>query len=210
MIAAFLSPFLRGARSHWGLPEELATRAYPGDELVPAPRSSFTHGVEIAAPAERVWPWVAQIGADRAGFYSYQWLENLVGCEVTNAEVVHPEWEIEIGQALVLHPGPKAPRLPVVGVERGRHVLAFAAADDQARAHGKPWAAVSWLFFLEPLGDDRCRFVSRYRAACSDDLASRLAFGPTLLEPISFAMDRRMLLGVKERVERAAPGRRMV
>jgi hypothetical protein len=49
----------------------------------------------------------------------------------------------------------------------------------------------------------RCRFVSRFRGACSDDLATRLAAGPGLLEPIGFAMDRRMLLGVKERAERA-------
>ena len=65
MIAAFLSPFLRRARSHWGLDEEDARRAYPGDALVEEPRWSFTHGVTIEAPAERVWPWIAQIGADR-------------------------------------------------------------------------------------------------------------------------------------------------
>jgi hypothetical protein len=202
MIAAFLSPFLRRTRSHWGLSRGLAERSYPGDELVPLPRTSFTHGVEIAAPADRVWPWVAQIGADRGGFYSYQWLENLVGCEVHNAEIVHPEWEAKVGQSLVLHPGPEAPRLPIVGVERGRYVLAFAGEDGQARDAGKPWSAVSWLFFVEPLGERRCRVISRYRAACSDDVATRLAYGPTLLEPVSFVMDRRMLLGVKERVER--------
>ena len=115
IIAAFLTPFLRRKRSHWGVTAEIAERSYPGDGLVPMPRSSFTHGVVIEAPAERVWPWVAQIGADRGGFYSYQWLENLVGCEVHNAEVVHPEWEAKVGAALVLHPAPTSPRLPEVG-----------------------------------------------------------------------------------------------
>jgi len=204
MIGAFLTPFLRHARSHWGLSQELAARHYPGDELVPEPRSSFTHGIVIDAPASSVWPWIAQIGADRGGFYSYQWLENLVGCEVRNAETVHPEWEARVGETLILHPGAGAPRIPIVSVERGRYVLAFAGADERARAEGKPWAAVSWLFLLEPLEGARCRFISRYRAACSDDLASRLAYGPTLLEPVAFAMDRRMLLGVKERVEAAS------
>jgi hypothetical protein len=90
-----------------------------------------------------------------------------------------------------------------VAVEPGRHVVAFARADEQARALGNAWAAASWLFFVEPLGENRCRFISRYRAACSEDIATRLAFGPSLLEPVGFAMDRRMLLGVKERVERA-------
>jgi hypothetical protein len=59
----------------------------------------------------------------------------------------------------------------------------------------------TWLFFLEPLGPNRCRFISRYRTATSEDLATRLAFGAAI-EPIGFAMDRRMLLGVKERAER--------
>jgi hypothetical protein len=203
MIAAFLSPFLRRARSHWGLEPGTATRTYPGDELVQAPRWSYTHGVEIEAPAPRVWPWIAQIGADRAGFYSYQWLENLVGCEVRNAETVHPDWEARVGQPLVLHPDPKAPRLEIVAVEPGVHVIARARADEQTRAGGTAWAAASWLFFLEPLGNNRCRFISRYRASSSEDLATRLAFGPALLEPVGFAMDRRMLLGVKERAEKA-------
>jgi hypothetical protein len=202
MVAAFLSPFLRRARSHWGVDEKTAARAYPGDDLVATPGWSFTHGVEIAAPVASVWPWVAQIGADRAGFYSYQWLENLVGCEVKNAATVHPEWQARVGQALVLHPDPKAPRLDIVAVEPSHHVLAHAAPDQRARELGKAWATVSWLFFLERLGEHRCRFISRYRADCSNDLVTRLSFGPTLLEPVAFAMDRRMVLGVKERAER--------
>jgi hypothetical protein len=202
MTAAYLSPFLRQARSHWGLDEATAARAYPGDELVPEPRWSWTHGVEIGAPVAKVWTWIAQIGADRGGFYSYQWLENLVGCNVHNAETVHPEWEAKLGQSLVLHPDEKAPRLQIVGVEREHFVLAEGRADEHARTCGKPWTAVSWLFLVEPLAEGRSRFISRYRVAYSEDLATRLAFGPTLVEPVGFAMDRRMLLGVKERAER--------
>jgi hypothetical protein len=203
ILAAFLSPFLRRARSHWGIEPGIAAREYPGDELVASPLWSYTHGIEIEAPAARVWPWIAQIGADRGGFYSYQWLENLVGCEVHNAETVHPEWEARAGQTLVLHPDPKAPRLQIVSVEKERHIVAHARADEQARAQGKAWTEATWLFFLEPLSDERCRFISRYRAACSEDIATRLAFGPNLIEPVGFAMDRRMLLGVKERAELA-------
>jgi hypothetical protein len=62
---------------------------------------------------------------------------------------------------------------------------------------------VTWLFLLEPLDAERCRFISRYRCATSDDLATRLQYGPTLVEPIGFAMDRRMLLGIKQRAEHA-------
>jgi hypothetical protein len=195
MAVRFLTPFLRGSRSHWGLDEEAAGRDYPGDDLVGHPRWSWTHGIEIDAPAEDVWPWVAQIGADRAGFYSYQWLENLAGCDLRNAETLHREWEHRAGDTLVLHP--KAPPIPVTEVESGRYFLAHAP-----REAGESWVTVSWLFLVEPLSPGRSRFISRFRSDCSDDRATRLAYGPLLVEPVGFVMDRRMLQGVKERAER--------
>jgi hypothetical protein len=197
--SAMLTPFLRAGQRRWGVDDVIAARPYPGDERVPVPSSSWTHGVEIDAPAAAVWPWIAQIGADKGGFYSYQWLENLAGCDVRNAERVHPEWEVKVGDGLRLHP--EMPAIPVVEVEGGRYWLAHGAPDPAARAEGKPWVDTTWLFFLEPLGPNRCRFISRYRTATSEDLATRLAFGAAI-EPIGFAMDRRMLLGVKERAER--------
>jgi hypothetical protein len=145
---------------------------------------------------------IAQLGADRGGFYSYQWLENLAGCKLSNADAAHPEWELHQGDALVLHP--KAPSLRVAQLERGSYFVAHAPLDQAALAAGKPWAEASWLLALEPLSAERCRLISRYRLACSADLATRLALGPTFVEPISFAMDRRMLLGIKQRSEREA------
>ncbi|HEY6079790.1 MAG TPA: hypothetical protein VIW29_13340, partial [Polyangiaceae bacterium] len=200
MLAAFFTPFLRQARSHWGLAEADASSPHPGDELVSAPTWSWTHAVDVAATRERVWRWVAQIGADRAGFYSYQWLENLAGCNLRNADAVHQEWQLEAGDKLVLHP--RIPPLAIAQLEPGRYFVAHAPLDEAARAAGKPWAAASWLFELEDLQSGGTRLISRYRVACSPDVATRLALGPTLLEPIGFAMDRRMLLGIKGQAER--------
>lgn len=166
--------------------------------------------MEIEAPAPSVWPWVAQIGADRAGFYSYQWLENLVGCGVRNAETIHPEWAVTAGQPFILHRSPEAPRMQVTMVEPGRYFVAHAPEDAYARASGGTWAAASWLLLVEPLGERRCRFISRYRVAYSDDLRTRLTFGSALVEPVGFTMDRRMLLGTKERAERAEARERSV
>lgn len=202
MLAGFLTPFLRGRRSHWGLSAAAAEQRRPGDELVSEPGWGWTHAVEIAASAADVWRWVAQIGAGRGGFYSYQWLENLVGCGLENADAVHSEWELRQGDALLLHP--KLPPLPIVELERGRYFVAHAPADAAARTAGKPWATVSWLLEIEPLGSERCRVISRQRIACSDDLGTRLSMGKGLLEPVGFAMDRRMLLGLKQRAERQA------
>ncbi len=199
MALAWITPFLRSRREHWGLDPEIAAIPRTGDSLVPEARWSWTHGVEIDASAAEVWPWIAQLGADRGGFYSYQAIENLAGCELHNAEAIHPEWALREGDALVLHP--EVPPLWVVSLVRGRHLLAFSAPDTHARAAGRPWVTASWLFQLEPLGASRCRLVSRYRCACSDDLATRATSGPGLLEPVGFTMDRRMLLGVKARAE---------
>lgn len=202
MLAALLTPFLRKARSHWGVSTSEAAAPRRGDELVPEPLWSWTHGVEIQASPELVWHWIAQIGADRGGFYSYQWLENLAGCGLRNADAIHQDWELELGDSLVLHP--QAPPLKIAALERGRYFVAHAPADEVAKAAGKPWASASWLFELEPLADGTCRLITRYRVACSSDVATRLSLGPTLLEPIGFAMDRRMLLGIKQRAERQA------
>ncbi len=204
MALALATPFLRSVRNHWGIEAEVAARSLPGDELVTDARWGWTHGITIEAPSEEVWPWVAQIGATKAGFYSYQWLENVVGCDVRNAEVVHPEWQVKLGERVFLHP--KMPPLEVVRVEPGRCFVLSAPPDDAALSAGKPWSEASWLFYLEPLEDGRCRFISRYRVAFSDDLATWLSFGPLLSEPIGFAMDRRMLLGVKALVEQNVTG----
>src|SRR5229473_2723664 len=97
MTAAMLTPFLRKARSHWGIDAATAARVFPGDEIIATPRWSWTHGIDIATSAANVWPWVAQVGANRGGFYSYQWLENVAGCDLHNAGAIHPEWEVKEG-----------------------------------------------------------------------------------------------------------------
>jgi hypothetical protein len=201
MTFGIITPFLRQRRSRWGLDATSAVRPLPGDELVPAPRWGWTHAIDIDAPASRVWPWVAQVGADRGGFYSYQWLENLAGCRLRNAETLQPEWEVRPGDGLLLHP--KMPPLPIAAIEPGHYFVAHAPARPDATKPEAPWVAASWLFLVEPLSEQRSRFVSRYRVASSDDLKTRVSFGPALVEPIGHEMDRRMLLGIKARAEAA-------
>ena len=106
---------------HWGANCEELRRPLPGDELVPDPRSSPRAPSRSTRRAEAVWPWLAQLGQDRGGFYSYEWLENLAGCEMHNADEIHPEWQQrEPGETVYLHP---LHGLPVARFEPGRALV---------------------------------------------------------------------------------------
>lgn len=77
----------------WGARDEELTAPLPGDELVAGDPVRTTRAVTVDAPVSDVWPWVAQIGEDRGGFYSYWLLERAVGAGIHNADVIHPEWQ---------------------------------------------------------------------------------------------------------------------
>jgi hypothetical protein len=180
MAATYLfaiRPWLR----RWGATDDDMARILPGDELVPDPAIVSTWSVTIDAPAEDVWPWLAQIGQDRGGFYSYEWLENLAGCGLRNADRIHPEWQQRtVGEIVPLHP---TFGLPLARFEPGRALVL------------EGWGP----FVVEPIDGRRTRLISRSRvpkgwAAISYAL---------LLEIPHFVMQRKMLLGIKERAERA-------
>jgi hypothetical protein len=79
-------------------------RPLPGDELLPAEGTDIVHAVTIDAPSERVWPWLAQIGQDRGGFYSYEWLENLAGCKCATPTASIPNGNSARSATVFLHP----------------------------------------------------------------------------------------------------------
>src|SRR5690606_21607776 len=78
----------------WGATEEEAASTLPGDELIANPSRQSTMGININRPPEQVWPWIVQMGVDRAGFYSSLFIENtLLRLGVTNADRIYPEWQ---------------------------------------------------------------------------------------------------------------------
>jgi hypothetical protein len=170
-------PWMRG----WGATRQERGGSLAGDETVPRPGVQHTRAVTIDAPADRVWPWLAQIGQDRGGFYSYTWLENLAGCRMRNADRVHPEWQRrEIGDTVLLH---HAGGLQVLGVDGGRSLT----------------LDCGWYFVLESHGPDRSRLLARWRNRSGP---LELAFA-LLFDLPHFLMERKMLLGIKRRAESA-------
>lgn len=197
MAVALITRPLRRRRTIWGAtPAEIAA-VYPGDNAVPQPNWEYTHAIDVDAPRERVWPWLIQIGQGRGGFYSYQGLENLVGCQIRNATKVHPEFgSLEVGDEVKLHP--KAPGLHVVVADPNRSLVLSGSAK------GSPDRSL-WAFHLVDVANGRTRLIERGRYAYGRGLVSRLSFSPTFLEPISFVMSRKMLLTIAD-LARAGEG----
>ncbi|HYY98397.1 MAG TPA: hypothetical protein VE642_07400, partial [Pyrinomonadaceae bacterium] len=127
----------------WGATDEELRERLPGDELVPSPNVEATHAVTVEAPVEEVWPWLVQMGQDRGGFYSYTWLENLVGCRMRNAGRIIPEFQqLQAGDAVRLHP--KAPPLPVLICEPPRALV----LGSNTASPG------TWGFYLKEVDED--------------------------------------------------------
>ncbi|HSL60000.1 MAG TPA: hypothetical protein VK866_19295 [Acidimicrobiales bacterium] len=169
--------------------------ALPGDDLVDATVTA-TLAITIGAPAERVWPWVAQLGQDRGGFYSYTRLENLMGCRITNADRVVPEWQARaVGESVPLHPDMA---LEVAEFDPPRAlVLRSPDPGSDESAADVPFAS-SWAFLVDGRADGTTRLLTRERYAAERPAVAAavraLVIGSTI-------MGRRMLLGIRDRAE---------
>lgn len=203
MVTAVFTPMLRPWRTSWGATPEEVECTLPGDEYIERPKWEATHAITIAETAENIWPWLVQIGQGRGGFYSYEFLENLVGCDIHNADRILPEFQhLKVGDVIHLHP--QSPPIPIVAIEPNRYILLHACNSVSTHEDSNEpdeYINVSWLFYLKPIDARSCRLISRWRSDYKQTLANKLGYGPTFIEPISFVMDRKMLLGIKERVE---------
>ena len=190
---------VRRASLRWGASDDELRMPLPGDEFLPAPDLQATRAITINAPPSQVWPWVAQLGQNRGGFYTYDWMENLVGCDIHSSNVIVPELRIRaVGDEVNLAP-PVA--LKVVAFEEGRHfVLRGAVAADGTDA-GAPYD-FTWAFVLIEGAPGTTRLVVRERYAYLAGWAGALV---EPVEMVSFLMSQRMLRGIRERAERPMP-----
>lgn len=189
-----LYPLLRQRRREWGTtPEERALRL-PGDELVPEPQWGYDHAISIAAPRSAVWPWLVQLGQGRGGFYSYQGLENLIGCRVRNVSEIRPELQrLAVGDTIVMHGRSGfGPTVAIIEPERSL-VVGGSPTERGSRS--------TWGFHLLAGPDGGTRLLERGRGAAAKGLAEQLGFGPWLLDPVGFVMSRKMLRTIKRLAE---------
>jgi hypothetical protein len=177
--------FLRERILTWGATADEAAARLPGDELLEDADGVATRAISIAAPRSMVWPWIAQMGpSPRGGAYTYDRIENLLGLNMHSADRVLPEYQDpHVGDGF----GYGANKMSVTIVEP-EHVLATQSSDGN-------WV---WTFVLEESGGGT-RLISRNRFRLPN-LKARIGMIP--MEPGSLIMERKMLLGIKQRAER--------
>ena len=180
------APLYRWWHLRWGATAAEARAAMPGDDLVPVSHFTATRAVTIEARPCDVWPWLTQVGYGRAGFYSYDLLDNLGR---PSATAIMPQWQrAGVGDAaapMASHPTPST-SFRVAGAEPDARLI-WAKPDS------------TWAWTLAPLAPGRTRLVTRLRQRYHPTPAGLLTI--ILAEFGDFAMMRKMLLGIKSRAE---------
>jgi hypothetical protein len=186
----------------WGTESEEAAEPLPGDELVPVSHLQTTRAIEIEVPPADVWPWLVQMGQGRAGLYTYEWIENVIGAKIRNLDRIDPDLQqLEVGDRIRLTPDVYLGRIPgqFYRVEELDPECALTML--QALPRG---GLSSWSFVLRPGEGFSSRLIVRCRASVPLSRLERVSrwVELLLLEPGYFVMERGMLLGIKQRAER--------
>jgi hypothetical protein len=179
----------------WGASDDEVGADFPGDNLIDHADLVATRAISVRATAGEVWPWIAQLGQGRGGFYTYDFLENLVGCDIHSADHVVPQWQqIGPGDAVKLHPDVA---LAVVVVDPGRALVLRGGVPMGATP---PPYDFTWGFVLAERAGGGTRLVLRERYGYTRPWA------PLLVEPVevvSFVMSQRMMRGIRNLAERS-------
>jgi hypothetical protein len=181
----------------WGATDAEVDRAMPGDDLVRASHHlhhrPVTNAVTVNARATDIWPWLVQMGHGRGGLYSYDWVDRIMGVldEKSTWDVLPEYQQLEVGEAIPMGNGPG---WPVAAVEPNRSLVLDVPA---------PGTQVIWSYGLYDIHEARTRLILRitYCTSMNRFLAQLLV---QIIDPGSFLMTRKQLLGIKRRAEALA------
>lgn len=184
----------------WGATDDEIAAPLPGDSIAINATSQDTRAITIDRPIDHVWPWLAQLGQDRGGFYSFDLLENLVGCEMPTDDLLRPSRQSwTVGERLWMYPPEKAGGIgfavlrefdPGRALAFGTHVPGDTPSIDSG----------SWTFVLRKVDPWTTRLIVRSRAESSPTWWGR-AFDRAIFSPAHFVMERRTMIGLKEVAE---------
>ena len=188
----FLWPWMKT----WGATEDEIEATLPGDDIVPNANLRSTKGITIQAPPAAIYPWLLQLGVDRGGMYSYDWLENLFGLNVHTTNRIVPEYqEVQVGdfwrftpKDYVLNPGPG---LYVKQLVENEAVLLCFGMEGKTE---EP-CIDTWQLVLVPQADGSTRLLLRSNMAMKPELPIKLTYF------MQFLMERKMLLTLRNLAE---------
>ncbi len=195
-LATAVAGYLRVLRPRhvcWGATDDEVRWPMPGDILVQDPVMAATRAISVRARPEEIWLWLVQIGYKRAGFYSYDWIDN---ARIPSAEHILPGFQgIKVGD--IVPTGPRGEGFTVVSLEPNRSLVMEV---NHPRFH------VTFSNLLNPVNGEETRLVMRVRVAVRFNPLMALYYA--LFEPGDFVMMRKMMLGIKQRAEAMAGQRR--
>jgi hypothetical protein len=205
-VAAAYMLWLRPRILGWGATREEVTAGYPGDEIIPSPTGGATMATTLPAPPEKLWPWLVQMGGDRGGWYSHDWLDNNGR---PSADRIVPEWQhLGLGQHLsrTAAPGQQPGALTVVRLQTGRTLVLrstyglFTGRDVDPGSNPPPraWVDGIWGFHLRPVAGGATRLVVRTRSRGRPSLVSR-SLNVVLAEPLHVVMQARQFRNLRRR-----------
>ncbi len=187
------SLFGRSRQLRWGATKRESIEPLPSDDLIQHSDLTATRAITVRAVTDEVWPWIAQLGQGRGGLYSYDYLENLAGCDMQSADRIVPEWQgVVVGDEVKLHP---EVALEVAALEPGRSLVLRGGVP---MWNTPPPYDFTWAFVLREQPDATTRLLVRERYGYTRQWA------PLLVEPvaaISFVMSQKMLRGIRDRAE---------
>ena len=209
-ITCAFSPLLKSWYHTWGTTSTETVRTLPGDDLVPSPAIVATRAITILAAPSYIWPLLLQLGLRRGGWYSYDALEAIAGAadftEGHSSRRIVPELQdLKIGDRIWMHD--RILPLTVTAMEPERFLVFLTRVDIRTKSYfeldnGLPERFVnsSWAFFLESPEKETTRLLVRSRLDYSPNLINDIAWR-VFTDPISFIMERKMLLTLKRIAE---------
>lgn len=184
VIVAALTPWM----DRWGATQEEIAATFPGDELLAQPASFINRAITIRAAPEQIYPWLVQLDAQKGGWYSYTWLEGMMGCSMINADRIHPEWQhLQVGDKVHMCKNEPAPPPYIVAQIHPNDAIVLGHQEN-----GR-WVDL-YQFVIVAQGDGTSRLILRTRT-------NMVGGFWTIIHPGVFIMERGLLLGVKQRAE---------
>ena len=177
----------------WGSTAEERARPLPGDDVEPDATYVTTRAATIRAPTGSIWPWLVQMGQDRAGFYTHNWVERLLQSGIPDTSVIRPEWQhLEAGDLMRTNRdiGGKPMGWPVAAVDPGRSLVVTS----------RSMPAGSYAFVIDPIDSETSRLIVRDRALWK---WWEWPFAVLIYEPLHGYMETGLIGGVRRRAEAA-------